>query len=227
MTGLQAATVVAAGTLVGLDVASFPQAMFSRPLVAGLIGGALVGAPVPGLVIGAVLELFAMDTLPVGASRVPDWGPGSVAVGALAGEHPQGILASGLLGLVVVAVLAAWTGGWFSHLVRRANAADVMEARAAIDAGDAAVLRRLQRRGLLRDALRAFALTALALAVADLVSALFERRWGGPQSVAQVALVATSVGVALHAGWRRAGLGRRVLWFAGGLGTGAVALWLR
>jgi mannose/fructose/N-acetylgalactosamine-specific phosphotransferase system component IIC len=223
VTPLHTAAVVLAGTLVGLDLASVPQAMFSRPIVAGLIGGCVAGHPLPGLAVGAILELFALDTLPVGASRNPDWGPGSVAVGALAGAHSEGIMAAGLLGLVFVAVVAAWAGGWLSHLTRRANAASVHAARAALDAGDRATVRALQRKGLLRDAMRSCAVTALALAVGDLVSGFFARSWTGPQSFALIALAATSVGVGLFAGARLSGQGRQRLWFAGGLTAGAAA----
>lgn len=219
--------VVVIGTLVGLDLASVPQAMFSRPLVAGMLGGLVVGDPLPGLAIGAILELFAMDTLPVGAARNPDWGPGTVAVGALAGERPL-ILASALLGLVLVAVVAAWAGGWGSHLVRRANAAAVTARRAALDAGDPRAVRALQLGGLWRDTVRALAVTALAFALGDLVSSLFARQWPGPQALAQVAISATSIGVALHAGVRVAGAGRQSLWFVGGLAAGllVVVTWL-
>jgi PTS system mannose-specific IIC component len=226
---LEIAAVVLLGTFVGLDLASVPQMMFSRPLVAGFLGGAVVGHPLPGLAIGAVLELFALDTLPVGAVRNPDWGPGTVAVGALAGAHTQGILASGLLGLVLIAVLAAWAGGWMVHMVRRANAAAVMASRAALDAGDLGVIRALQRAGLLRDAGRSLALTMLALALGDLVSTLFANRWGGPQTVAQLALAATSLGAVLVAGLRLAGQGMHRLWLVAGLAAGGLAagLWLR
>lgn len=229
MTPLHAAAVVLAGSLVGLDLASVPQAMFSRPLIAGLIGGCVAGHPLPGLAVGALLELFALDTLPVGASRNPDWGPGSVAVGALAGAHPEGIMAAGLLGLVLVAVVAAWAAGWLSHLTRRANSAAVHAARAALDAGDAGMVRSLQRQGLRRDAMRGVAVTALALGLGDLVSVFFARSWAGPQNLALIALTATSIGVALFAGARLAGPGRQRLWFAGGLtaGTAAALAWLR
>lgn len=229
MTPLQALAVVAAGWLVGLDIASGPQAMFSRPLVAGLLGGAAVGAPLPGLAAGALLELFALDTLPVGASRYPDWGPGAVAIGALAALRRETLSASGLLGLVVVAVLAAWAGGWLSQVVRRANTAAVVARRAALDAGDPRALREIQHQGLLLDGIRALALTALTFVGGDLLlAAVAARRWGLPQSVAQTALAATSVGVALYAGWRLAGRGR-ALWLAGGLvaGTLVAVLWLR
>ena len=229
MTLLQVGAAVLMGTLVGLDLASVPQAMYSRPLVAGLLGGLAVGNPIPGLTVGALLELFAMDVLPVGASRYPDWGPGAVAVGALAGAHPDGMLASGLLGLVLVAVVAAWTGGWLTHLVRRANAASVESLRVALEAGEMGAVRAVQRLGLLRDTVRSFALTSLTMAVGDLLSTLFAREWPGPQRIAQVALAATSIGVALHGGVRLTGRGRQALWFAGGLGAGAVTVtaWLR
>jgi mannose/fructose/N-acetylgalactosamine-specific phosphotransferase system component IIC len=229
VTLLEIAAVVLLGTLVGLDLASVPQAMFSRPIVAGVLGGLVVGAPMPGLAIGALLELFALDTLPVGATRNPDWGPGTVAVGALAGAHRDGIPASGLLGLVMVAVLSAWAGGLLVHLVRRANVSAVVQRREALDAGDPVAILAIQRRGLLRDAVRGMALTAFALALGDLVSALFTNRWGGRQAVALLALAATSIGAAGLAGWRLGGAGWRRLWFAGGLGAGGIAagLWLR
>ena len=229
MSPVEVLLVVSLGTLVGLDLASVPQAMFSRPIVAGLLGGLVVGQPLPGLAVGAVLELFAMDTLPVGASRNPDWGPGTVAVGAIAGAHRDGMLASGLLGLALVAVAAAWVGGWASHVVRRANVHSVEANRAALDAGDVRAILRVQWSGLLRDGMRGFALTALALALGDLVSTFFARDWGGPQALAQAALAATSLGVALHAGSRLTGGGKEGFWFLGGLGAGTalVAMWLR
>jgi mannose/fructose/N-acetylgalactosamine-specific phosphotransferase system component IIC len=225
MTALQVVAVVLMGTLVGLDLASVPQAMFSRPLVAGLLGGVVVGHALPGLAVGALLELFAIDTLPVGAARTADWGPGAVAVGAIAGAHTQGMLASGLLGLVVVAVLSAWAGGVLSHLVRRANTAAVEQHRVALDAGDPRVIGALQRQGLLRDAARALALTALTLAAGDIVSTLFASRWGSTQALARLALAATSSGTALVAGWRLAGSGPMRGWLAGGLGAGCVVAW--
>ena len=71
------------GGVVGLDVVSFPQAMISRPIVAATLGGAFVGNGTAGVLIGVVLELIALDTLPFGASRYPEWGSAGVAGGAL------------------------------------------------------------------------------------------------------------------------------------------------
>ena len=53
------------GGLLGLDVVSFPQAMISRPLVAATIAGWLIGDSATGLLVGAALELIALDTLPL------------------------------------------------------------------------------------------------------------------------------------------------------------------
>lgn len=229
MSPLEVLAVIVIGMLVGLDLASVPQAMIARPLVAGLLGGVAVGNPVPGLAVGALCELFALETLPVGAARYPDWGPGTVAVGALAGARHEGIMASGLLGLVLVALVAAQAGGWLIHVVRRGNVTATARCRAALDAGDFAAIRQVQRHGLLFDALRGLALTALTLAIGDVLSSLFSREWGGSQRVAQVALAATSTGVALLAGWRLAGHTRRGMWLGAGLAAGTVitVLWRR
>ncbi len=230
MSLVEIVAVVALGTLVGLDLASVPQAMIARPLVSGFIGGLVVGNPLPGLALGALCELFALETLPVGAARYPDWGPGTLAVGALAGAHQQGMLASGFLGLALVAVVAALAGGQLIHVVRRRNVAATVRLRARLEAGDPAAVRAIQRSGLLADGMRALGLTALTLGAGDLISTLFARQWGGSQRVALIALAATSIGVALSSGSRLAGPGRRSLWFAGGLGTGTAlvaVLWFR
>jgi mannose/fructose/N-acetylgalactosamine-specific phosphotransferase system component IIC len=49
------------GGVLGLDVVSFPQAMISRPLVAATVAGALIGQAASGLLLGAALELIALD----------------------------------------------------------------------------------------------------------------------------------------------------------------------
>jgi PTS system mannose-specific IIC component len=76
------------GALLGLDVVSFPQAMISRPIAAATLAGALMGRPMHGLIAGAALELFALETLPFGASRYPEWGSASVVGGALYAVQP-------------------------------------------------------------------------------------------------------------------------------------------
>ena len=64
MTLLEALPIGLLGAVLGLDVVSFPQAMVSRPIVAATLGGAFIGNPPAGLLIGVVLEMIALDTLP-------------------------------------------------------------------------------------------------------------------------------------------------------------------
>ena len=77
------------GAVLGLDVVSLPQAMISRPLVAATLAGALGGNAMAGLLVGAVLELVALETLPFGASRYPEWGSAAVVGGALMAQAPE------------------------------------------------------------------------------------------------------------------------------------------
>ena len=69
MNPIEIGAVAVVGAVLGLDVVSFPQAMISRPLVGATLTGAFLGAPEAGLLLGATLECFALESLPVGASR--------------------------------------------------------------------------------------------------------------------------------------------------------------
>jgi len=88
---LQALPLALLGGLLGLDVVSFPQAMVSRPIVASTLAGTFIGHPESGLLIGIVLELIALDTLPFGASRYPEWGSAGVVGGALFSAEAHGM----------------------------------------------------------------------------------------------------------------------------------------
>jgi PTS system mannose-specific IIC component len=71
--------VSAFGGLVGLDATSFAQTMISRPLIAAAITGVMFGRPAEAIFLGAILELFALVILPVGAARYPESGTAAVA----------------------------------------------------------------------------------------------------------------------------------------------------
>lgn len=49
------------GAFLGLDVVSFPQAMFSRPIVASTLAGTLGGSASDGLLAGVFLDDGARD----------------------------------------------------------------------------------------------------------------------------------------------------------------------
>lgn len=150
------------GAVLGLDVVSFPQAMLSRPLVAATVTGALMGAPERGLILGATLECFALETLPVGASRYPEWGSSAVVGGALVslpGERGAGAL----LLAVLLTLSWAWVGGWSMVQLRRLNARWARARQEAVSAGSRSTVIGLQLYGLTADLARGALMTALGL----------------------------------------------------------------
>ncbi|HEX6433466.1 MAG TPA: PTS sugar transporter subunit IIC [Gemmatimonadales bacterium] len=206
------------GTLVGLDLVSVPQAMISRPVVAGVVAGALAGDVEAGLRIGVLFELFALDVLPVGAVRYPDYGPATVSAVALGAGTPWelGLGVSAALGLVL-----AMLGGWSLQVVRRWNARAIQQRTAALAAGESRAIRWLQYGGVLRDALRGFTLTLAGLVLASTVTESV--RLDRPTAVA-FTLVAVGSGLAAAASsaFRGSGRGPRLKWLIAGLGVGIV-----
>ena len=117
------------GTLVGLDLISVGQFMLARPLVAGTVAGVIVGDPVAGGMVGAVLELFALDVLPVGAVRYPDYGIGAVAGTVVAADAPR-LLGMGLA--VAVGLAIAYLGELGIARVRTMNSHDLRRVDEAV-----------------------------------------------------------------------------------------------
>jgi mannose/fructose/N-acetylgalactosamine-specific phosphotransferase system component IIC len=211
------------GTLVGLDLVSVPQAMIARPVIAGTVAGWLAGDMEAGLRVGVLFELFALDVLPVGAVRYPDYGPATVAAVALAADSPWefSLGLSAALGLAL-AVL----GGFSLQLVRRANARAIQHRTAALAAGESSAIRQLQYGSLARDAMRGAALTLLGLACAW---GLARYAWLDRSTALGLTLVA--VGCALSAviggALRGAGRGPRLRWLGAGALVGLLTAALR
>ncbi|MBE0594415.1 MAG: PTS sugar transporter subunit IIC [Gemmatimonadales bacterium] len=154
------------GTLVGLDLATVGQVMIARPFVAGTVAGMILGDPLAGGTVGMVLELFALDVLPVGVSRYPDYGIGAVAAAATAAGSP-GALGTGIA--VCVGLVVAYLGELGIRVVRDANTRDVRRHREDLDAGRLHTIRGLHFRGLLRDLARSMGVTLVGLALAVVV----------------------------------------------------------
>jgi mannose/fructose/N-acetylgalactosamine-specific phosphotransferase system component IIC len=206
------------GTLVGLDLVSVPQAMISRPVVAGAVAGAIAGDIEAGFRIGVLFELFALDVLPFGAARYPDFGPATIGAVALGAGTPWelGLGISTAFGLVL-AVL----GGWSLQVVRRWNARAIQRRAAALAAGESSAIRRLQYGALFRDALRGFTLTLAALVLA---STLSESIRLDRQTAVAFTLVAIGSGLAaaVNSAVRASGRGSRLKWLIGGLAVGVL-----
>lgn len=209
------------GVLAGLDLVTFPQALLSRPIVAGAGAGLLLGDPLTGLQVGSALELFALDVLPVGASRYPDYGGGVVGAVLLAHHRPIGET----LGIAVFfALLFAVLGGWSLQWVRQVNGGRVQAVAAGLAAGDADVIAGIQVRGVLSDMLRSFILVLGAVTVALSI----RPHLPGGERFEFVTAVAIGAGCAAAAGGaiRSAGTPARMRWLAvgGGLGLLTAAL---
>ncbi len=91
------------GGLLALDGTSLGQFMISRPLVAGVLTGWMVGDPVLGLLIGGILEVYFISIFPAGGAEFPEGGPPTlvaVATGA-AVSGPAGVALGALLGFLL------------------------------------------------------------------------------------------------------------------------------
>lgn len=199
--------------------------MISRPIVAGPLAGALLGDPIAGMWVGAVLEILSLRQLPIGASRGWDTGPAAVAaaVGAvLWTTGPAALLVSVALGIVV-----GWIGSWSVHGLRHLNARLV--AGEAMPLESPARLTARQLSALALDLLRAAGLTGgavicillLGRTLADVPSQTAET------AAALLVLVGASLGIGVDV--RMMARGRRVGAAAGaGVALGLIiGLWLR
>lgn len=85
------------GGVLALDGTAVGQFMFSRPLVAGALTGWIVGDPVSGLAVGALLEAYLLVSFPSGGARYPEGATATVVAAASAsaaagpGALPLGI----------------------------------------------------------------------------------------------------------------------------------------
>lgn len=209
--------------VVGLDLASVLQGLFNRPLVAGAVAGVILGDPSTGLRIGAALELFALDVLPIGASRYPDYGAATVAAVVLA-AHQSWVAALGPA--VLLGVMLAHVGSWSIVMHRRVTAWALRRTAAALDLGEPGVARRVHLAGLIADLLRSGTLAALGIGVAaELAKA---PRLDLPTARAlTIVAVAGGFVAAIGGALRRAGTARRIAWLACGMALGVLALGLR
>lgn len=225
---LQLVPLAVLGAVLGLDVVSFPQAMISRPIVAATAAGALIGQPVRGLVIGATLEFFALESLPFGASRYPEWGSAAVVGGALFAMTPDGTPAAMAVS-VFAALVAAALGGSSMVLLRRWNARWARRQQAGIARGSSMTITGLQVAGMTADLLRGGLLTFGALALFVPLSEAILATATTSHTLSRAVVVAVASAVGLAAIWKVVSTtaGAR-WWLLGGLVAGfAVAggLW--
>jgi mannose/fructose/N-acetylgalactosamine-specific phosphotransferase system component IIC len=225
--GIDLIPIALLGGVLGLDVVSFPQAMISRPLVAATLGGALYGEPSSGLLLGATLELIALETLPFGASRYPEWGSASVVGGAIFASHPTH--PAGAMTLAVLSALAStWFGGWTMVKLRQLNAVWAGKRRDALDAGARGAVVSLQLKGMTADLIRGALLSAIAFALlAPLANACIQI-WTIDARLSRAIVVGTASSVAGGEAWKLFHSTSGARWFfVGGLAVGLFMLFAR
>lgn len=169
-----AAALVGLGTALGLDSVTVGQTMLSRPLVGATMAGAICGAPGAGLIAGALLEAVALETLPVGASRYPDWAPAGVTAGAIAAVATPRVPAIALA--VLVGLVVAWVSGASMIVLRHANGRRLAARQSDLTAGHRSAVSGLVWAGIGGDVVRA-ALVAMLGVAATPVAAWLAQRW--------------------------------------------------
>ena len=226
MIALEVLPLVLLGALLGLDVVSFPQAMLSRPIVAATLAGALVGHPGDGLLVGAALEFFALETLPFGASRYPEWGSASVVGGALYATQGDG--AGALSVAVLAALVTAWVGGWSMVQLRKLNARWARARHERVARGSKRVVEGLQLYGMTADLARGGALTMAAFLVFRPMQQLVLASWHTDARFSRGFVVAVATSVAGAAAWKILHTTAGARWLVlGGLAAGLSVLALR
>ena len=212
------------GGFLGMDVVTFPQAMISRPIVAATAAGAFLGNPLAGLTMGAVLELLALEMLPFGASRYPEWGSASVVGGSLYASHPgdpAGALAASLFAALVTAMLSGKSMVW----LRRLNASLATRQRDQLQSGSRDAVNGLQIFGLTADLIRGFLVTLLAMLVFTPLNRAIVASWNLDATYSRAAVVAVVAAVSAGAIWKIFhSVAHARLFFLAGLTVGAAML---
>lgn len=175
-------TLVAASLagLLALDTVAAGQFFLSCPLVSCTIVGWALGNPLLGAMIGIVLTLPWLGTLPVGGYTPPDSPTAALAVtlGALlaTSAHPQ--LSPTVI--VVIALLPApflaTISGFWDHFIYHRNETSVAKAEAELGDGNLCAPARATLKGLVRFYAKGFLLIAvggwLAFGLVELVYAV-------------------------------------------------------
>jgi PTS system mannose-specific IIC component len=212
MTVLEALPLAMLGALLGLDVVSFPQMMISRPIVAATVAGAFIGNPPGGLLIGVVLEMIALDTLPFGAARYPEWGSAGVVGGALFASQPSG-MPGALPASVLAALLTASISGWSMVALRRLIASRLEKVRDKIEEGSRDALMSFHLSGMSMDLLRGALVTTFAMLIFHPLVKAIVAVWGSESASSRAVVVVVVAIVAGAALWKVFHSVRHVLWF--------------
>lgn len=164
--------VAAVGGLIALDRTVAFQVMISRPIVAGPIIGLLLGQPLTGAAVGALLELVWISRLPLGGHIPPNESLGAIlAAGGASLAAEPGPASHSVIALTILLVLPL--ANLASHLELRIRQFKVHMVEWALSAAEAGRLRRISAYNLVGLALSfVFNLFFLLLTLALLTTAV-------------------------------------------------------
>jgi len=202
------------GGLLALDGTSVGQFMVSRPMVAGVLTGWLVGDPVIGLLIGGILELYFISIFPVGGAEFPEGGPPTVVAVAVGTTMPG---PAGVAFGVALALLLSRVGSVSIRLLRRATGRLVPDPVRSVVTPARVVWAHMAGVGL--DLVRGFLLTLTGIWVGLGIAPQAAGAWplGMPGTLTLLAIGASipaGAFVGSLGGWRKRG----VLFMAGIIG---------
>lgn len=212
----------ALGGLLGLDGTAVGQFMLSRPLVAGVLSGWMVGDVGLGATIGMILELYLLVSVPSGGARFPEAATATVVAVSCAAPF-QG--AGALVLAVAVGLVWGQVGGASVDAQRHLNAHLVPEPGEPPD--PARRVSWAHATAIAVDFLRAATVTGVGIASGRLVIGSLGAWWPLGQ-VASIGLLlvggAVSAGILLN---DLGGFRRRKAWFTAGLALGLLGTWLQ
>lgn len=183
------------GGFVGIDATSFAQTMVSRPFIAATLTGVIAGRPEEGAILGAILELFALVILPVGAARYPE--TGTAAVAATGAYMSASSVMSPAVMLLAVLFALVWEriAGWSVILDRRFN--EEFVALAHMEEHPDRTLERRHLAAIAIDFGRAIVMTIAGLLLGTLALRSVAQLWSMSSSIAPAIL---SIGLSCMVG---------------------------
>jgi mannose PTS system EIIC component len=213
----------------GLDRTAAGQFMVSRPIVAAPLVGWLLGAPLAGLQVGAMVELLWLGRLPIGAAIPPD--DTQVAIGATVLTIMLGPLlyldgVSFAVLCLLVALPLGKVGQIFDRLARQGNDGLLRRAQEAVEGGQLEGAERCHLRGLGHFAMSSLATFVLIVAGGSLLLNRFAEVFIKPVHAATpwLLLLFPLLGTAMLLG--TANVSRAMTLFIASFATALLMLWL-
>lgn len=219
--------VVLLGGATELDRTSVFHGMFSEPIVLAPVAGLILGEPVLGVKVGAILQLFFLGSVSMGGASPSDATMASVAVTASAAIAAvfTGVPSDVALAVAVLAAMApaGWVGRMMDMKLKERNVHLLHKTeenleRQGMKAVEQAVHRSLRSTFLTFTAGMAIVSVAAA-AVTTVVVNYIPPEWWGALKVTGNLLLLASAGIAL-ASLRE----RRAIWVCSLIGVALVAV---